>query len=458
MRWRSVPPPGWAHPYFGWHRVWHARRVWQARARVIVILLVVAVVAVLFGAPKWLMAASLIGALWPVPVRRERSLVEIEGRYGAAYTTALTAPDDAHGFARRLRGFAENIVRNGELPALPALEMVIALALVVLPFVVSFAPGTPGADAQAVTSTRPENPDTFPPALETPPVVLEGAQAPGTDSRGGVSAPGKAARGGSVPEGQVGQVKPGGGLSNEAPDEISREFLEALERGAIRSADGAGANRNGKVENRDRPGEQSNRQDGAGQETDAQGNQGNNANGQNGKNGQRGPNQQGQQNGNQQGQQNGNNADGQNQSGKPGQNAQNNPNASGNAQSQDPSQRFQRGLGPDESEQQGSGNSFDQGQQGRNGNNQPGSNRGGRGPSNSNKPGTAEDGQGKLEYLPGQPRGEDRRSGALQLPGDPRRPLTGTPGSPTYRRAAESAVLDPRLPPEYQEMLRNYYR
>jgi hypothetical protein len=65
---------------------------------------------------------------------------------------------------------------------------------------------------------------------------------------------------------------------------------------------------------------------------------------------------------------------------------------------------------------------------------------------------------GKLEYLPGENQGNQVRSGAMQLPGDPRRPLTLTPGTPAYQRAVENAVLDPRLPPEYQELLKNYYK
>jgi hypothetical protein len=67
-------------------------------------------------------------------------------------------------------------------------------------------------------------------------------------------------------------------------------------------------------------------------------------------------------------------------------------------------------------------------------------------------------GQGKLEYLQGAPKGNQVRSGALQLPGDPKNGFTSPTNSAAYRRAAESAVLDPRLPPEYQEMLKNYYR
>ncbi|HEX2864999.1 MAG TPA: hypothetical protein VHN99_10560, partial [Deinococcales bacterium] len=72
---------------------------------------------------------------------------------------------------------------------------------------------------------------------------------------------------------------------------------------------------------------------------------------------------------------------------------------------------------------------------------------------------TGTDGQkGQLQFLPGTVEATQARSGVLPLPGDPNSPWAGSKSSPSFRKAVETAVDDPRLPPEYQELLRAYYR
>jgi hypothetical protein len=270
--------------------------------------------------------------------------------------------------------------------------------------------------------------------------------------------PGQAASGGSLAEENLGDLKPGGGSATEDPQALSREFMEALERGAVRNRDpNATGEKTGKVEDANPPQ--------AGQQGSSGGNQ----------DGQAGSNGQGQGNRNQQGQ-NGQNSNQQGQSGQTGQNGQG---QSGDPQSGQSGQTGQNGQGQSGANQSGNGtqpnqnrdprgNSLDRGENyegfdpqnatGNNNRNATTPGRGSREAQGGAVPANRQNGQGKLEYLQGTPKGNQVRSGALQLPGDPKNGFTSPTGSAAYRRAAEAAVLDPRLPPEYQEMLKNYYR
>lgn len=453
-RFREPLPSGWINASLRLHRAWYGRRAWQWRARAVLLALVLCVIGVVIGLPKWVLGLSILGALLPVPVRRSASLTEIEARYGAAYTTALVAPEDPHGFKARLQHQAENVVFKAELPPLPWLEVGIALAFVALPFVLSLSPGNPGQSARPVTPDEFRSPSPPAPSRSAAPVALDGSQAPNVPRGEASSVPGRAAGSGTLTERQVGQVAPGGGKSADAPEQLDREFLDALERGAIRTTEGSNLSRNGKVENRDRSGsgnDSNGQKSGSGQGDPRQNAQGNGPNAQN-------------QNGQRRSTQN-RNPQGQNAQGSQGQNAQSAPrvdrqpggNDPGAPNSQDPSNQFNRGV---DRGQDAQNNPFDPNNPNRdaspNAPGQPG--RGGRNASGGADAAQSTAAQGKLEYLPGQARGDQRRSGALQLPGDPRRGLSATPGSPEYRRAVESAILDPRLPPEYREMLKNYYR
>jgi hypothetical protein len=456
---RQPFPQGWTHPGLRLHRLWFGRRSWQWRARAALAVLAVCVIGVLLGLPKWTLGLAVLGAFVPVGVKPQTSLSEIESRYGAAYTTALVAPEDPHGFHERLQRQAENVVFKAELPPLPYLELLVAGALVALPFMLSLSSNNAVNAAQAV------NPNDFRPSDQTStprgsaPVVLDGAQAPDVPRGNSSSAPGRSASSNTMTERQVGQVAPGGGQAAGNPEQLDKEFLDALERGAIRTTTGSNASKTGKVEDRDRSasgGKPSDQRNGAqsGQADSSQ-----NAQGQNGKNGQNAQGKNGQQSGQQQNQ-NGQNQNGQNSKNQNGnqsqQGQQSGQNGSGGPQSQDPSKQFNRGAdrGQDGLDQGDQRNPDGTPRSGRP--DQPGS--GGRNGGRGQAAGATAAGQGKLEYLPGQDRGDQRRSGALQLPGDPSRGLTATPGSPEYRRAVESAILDPRLPPEYREMLKNYYR
>jgi hypothetical protein len=439
------------------HRAWYGRRAWQWRARSVLIVLGVCVLGVLLGLPKWVLGVSLFGAFVPVRLERRASLAEIESRYGAAYTTALVAPDDPHGFRERLQRQAENVVFRAELPPLPFLELGAALALVALPFVLSLSTGNPAAAARPVTPNDFRSPDQTSAPRGSAPVTLEGTQAPDVPRGNASSAPGRAAASNTLTERQVGQVAPGGGQAADNPEQLDREFLDALERGAIRTTNGSNTSKNGKVEDRDRSGsggDPSNQRNGAqsNQGDPSQNPQGGDQNAQ-GQNPQQGGNQKQNQNGQGQGAQGSQNRNGQGQRGK-----QSGQNGSGGSQTQDPSRQFNRGAdrGQDGLGQNQDGQFNPDGTPKSGGPGQPG--RGSRDASGKQGAGDVASGQGKLEYLPGQARGDQRRSGALQLPGDPSRGLTATPGSPEYRRAVESAILDPRLPPEYREMLKNYYR
>jgi hypothetical protein len=461
----SSLPKGWTHPKLRLHRAWYARRTWQWRARAVLVLTVPLLVAVIaLNLSPYTLLLALLPAILPTPVRPASSLREVENLNGA-YTTALTAPEDEFGFQRRLESQALSVQRHTELPNLPWLESAATIALCSLLLV--FPPRAPITDPTARTVTReqlereqtsgqqPSSNDAQP-VLDAP---SRGGAPAGSDAK-----PGQAASGGSLPESQVGDVKPGGGNASEDPEAISREFMEALERGAVRdrSESGDPQNRDGtRVQDNDATAGQ---QGSAGGDENADGSSGDQG-GQNGRNNQQGnrpgqqggsqnnPGQNGQQGnqGGQQGAQNGNSSDAQNPGG-------NNDSSGSGSQSNNSQNRNANGRGNNPELENDPSQGFNEGRDNQNATqrNQPG--RGGRGSSDPTKPQGVDGQSGKLEYLPGSVKGTNVRSGALQLPGDPRRPLTGTPGTPGYKRAAESAILDPKLPPEYQELLKNYYR
>jgi hypothetical protein len=458
----SPLPSYWRHPTLSLHRVWFSRRSLQLKARAVLVCLVLMLLVVwVLGTSPWWLGLAVLGAGFPSP-KPQATLLEIEQTAGAAYTTALTAPQDPHGFQARLETMALASQKNTDLPALPALEvlgmgLVLSLLLVLPPRI-----------------NNPINPDTAQTisreSLERGNSALGGGEnnaepvvnAPSRDAPpAGVDAkPGQAASGGSLAEENLGDLKPGGGSATEDPQALSREFLEALERGAVRDRDpNATGDKNGKVEDANPP--QAGQQGSSGGNQDGQGGssgqgQGNrNQAGQNGQNsnpsGQSGQN--GQQ-GNGQGQ-NGDQPSG--QSGSNGQNGQGQAGANQNGNGTQPNQnRDPRGNSLDRGENY---EGFDpQNAAGNNNRNATTPGRGSREAQGGAVPANRQNGQGKLEYLQGAPKGNQVRSGALQLPGDPKNGFTSPTGSAAYRRAAEAAVLDPRLPPEYQEMLKNYYR
>lgn len=456
-------PTWWQHPNFNLHRQWFIRRALQIKARAILVGVAVMLVLVwvLGASPFWLLLAF-VGALTPVSNYR-KTLQEIEQTSGAAYTTALTAQPDPHGFQNRLVNMALAVQKNTELPQLPWLEglgMVVLLSLLLV-----FPPRAVNAalspEDRTVTRENLENPN-FPTASngETAQPVLDApsrdAPPPGADAK-----PGQAASGGSVSEQNLGELKPGGGSATEDPEAISKEFLEALERGAVRDRDpNKPAEQGGKVEDANPPtAGQSGSQGGDNQDgqNGQQGSQGRNQNGQQGnQNGQGQNGQQGNQNGQnpQQGNQNGQGQNGQ-QGNQNGQNGQSGANQPGNGRQNSNQNRDPRGNNIDKGEDyQG----FDPQNPNSPGNRSTSPGQGARDANGNPVAASRKSGQGKLEYLQGTPKGNNVRSGALQLPGDPKNGFTSPTGSAQYRRAAESAVLDPRLPPEYQEMLKNYYR
>ena len=463
---RHTLPRGWDHPTHLLHRQWFGRRIWQWRVRQMLATLAVAVIAVLFGAGVWVLAFGLLGLLWPpnwppVRLQAKQTLEEIEQVLGAAYTTALTAVPDNYGFSERLSVQAFNIDRNADRPAWPWLEGLAAVLIASLVFV------WPASPARALVRTDPTPPTVT--ERETPvdpgnpePVITEAGVPPGQVPGGEAAGQARAASSGALSEGEVGAIKPGGGQASDDPTEIQRDFQEALERGAVRSSGGAqapqragrpnaqGRDGTGQSDSSGLEGDQLSGQDGTGQ---------GNRSGANRKPGQNGRSKQGTQDRGQQGSQGDSDASGGSAQGKgqSGQDRNGKPNGgqnNGQSPNGDPRQPGRNGLEDEFGDPGSNGNRFGNGQAQRG---QSGSgSREGSGPQ-AISPLDAK-GQGKLEYLPGQAQGKDARSSALPLPGDARRPLTGTPGTPEYQRAVESAVQDPRLPPEYQEMLRNYYR
>ncbi|MFN3265812.1 MAG: hypothetical protein ACK41E_03130 [Deinococcales bacterium] len=425
----------------------------------VVLAVLLLVVWVLSVSPVWLCLA-LIGAFFPNP-KASQTLLEVEASAGAAYTTALTAPEDQHGFKQRLESMALAAQKTAELPPLPVLEvlgMAILLSLLlVLPPRVENNALTDDSQTVSRESLVRDNP-TASNANNAEPVI----DAPSRDAppAGADASPGQAASGGSLAEENLGKLKPGGGSATEDPQALSREFMEALERGAIRDRDSNTANdKIDKIEDANPPqaaqsGSLKGSQDGQNSGANGQGrenqNQGNNQNGQgNGQNNEQ--NGQNSQPNSAQGQ-DGNGQSGQNGSSTQGQaGATQNDNGSQNNANRDP-----RGNNLDRGENY---EGFDPRNAGSNNPNRTATP--GKGANRAAGDGVAanrKDGQGKLEYLQGAPKGNQVRSGALQLPGDPKNGFTSPQNSAAYRRAAESAVLDPRLPPEYQELLRNYYR
>jgi hypothetical protein len=463
---RASPLPNyWQHPDLSLHRHWFTRRALQikARAMLIGVAILLLIIWAIGASPLWLLLA-LLGIFAPT-AKPEKTLVEIEGVSGEAYTTALTAEDDQHGFKTRLINMALAVQKNLELPALPWLEglgviLLLSLLLVLPPRSLNAAlsPTDRTVTRDSLDSLNPinnANGQASEPILDAP---TRDAPIGGTDAK-----PGQAASGGSASEQNLGALKPGGGTANEDPAAISKEFLEALERGAVRNQDpNKTGESGGKVEDANPPtagnSGSANGKDGDNKSGTGQGANQNNQNGQQGnQNGQNG--QQGSQNG-QQGNQNGTGQNGQN-------GAQGGQNGTGNQNGQNGAN--QSGLGT-EGGQRGrntQGNNIDRGEdyqgfdpQNPNGtgsrNSTPG--QGARDAKGNPIAANRQSSKGKLEYLQGTPKGNNVRSGALQLSGDPRNGFTSPTNSSSYRRAAESAVLDPRLPPEYQEMLKNYYR
>lgn len=468
---QPASPKGWAHPRLWLHRALHNRRVLQYRARIALIALVALLIAViaLKLSPLWLLLALAVAAL-PTPIRPAASLRELEAS-GGAYATALIAPPDEFGFQTRLESQALAQQKRTDLPAYPWLEGVIAAALCSLllvfpPQLNADSAGREIGNPAAERGNDPTTPDATS-SSDAPPVLDAPSRDTAAPSGDGDAKPGQSASGGSPGESNIGDLKPGGGNASEDPAAVSREFMDALERGAVRDA-GSTDPQTGKP---NQPQVQDNDASApAGQQGSAGGNQGDSANDQSSssgsqpnQNGRNGPGQgnqspQGAQNPNSSGnngtQNNGTQGDGQN--GQPGNQP---PNSSNGAQNGNrPGQSGQqngRGNTPNPDEGQ---TSDGQGQGNRDNNNPTTTARGARGSSDPQAAERPDAPSGKLEYLPGTVRGTQVRSGALQLPGDPRAPLTGTPGTPAYRRAAEGAVLDPKLPPEYQELLKNYYR
>ncbi len=468
-RFATAPPKGWAHPHLWLHRALHSRRVLQHRARVALIALVALLIAViaLKLSPLWLLLA-LVAAALPTPIKPAASLRELEATNGA-YTTALVAPPDEFGFQKRLESQALAQQKQAELPAYPWLEGGIAAALCSLLLV--FPPqlnadNAAGREIGNPASTRGTNPST-PEAgssSDAPPVLDAPSRNNVAPSGDGDAKPGQAASGGSPGESQIGDLKPGGGNASEDPAAISREFMDALERGAVRDA-GSTDPKTGKpnqpqVQDNDAQAAQQGSAGGDGDQSGSQSGNGSQDAGQNKPNqngsGQK-PNQGGQGNQPQSGAQNPNSS-GSRQSGQQGNQPPNSSNGNGSQNGTRPGQSGQqngRGNTPNPDDgQSGDG----QGQGNRDNNSPTTTARGARGSSDPQAAERPDAQSGKLEYLPGTVRGTQVRSGALQLPGDPRAPLTGTPGTPAYKRAAEGAVLDPKLPPEYQELLKNYYR
>lgn len=463
----TTSPTGWAHPRLWLHRALHNRRVLQHRARVALIALVALLIAViaLKLSPLWLLLALGAAAL-PTPIKPAASLRELEAS-GGAYTTALIAQPDEFGFQKRLESQALAQQKQAELPALPWLEGVLAAALCSLLLV--FPPqlnadNAAGREISNPASTRGTDP-TAPDATsssDAPPVLDAPSRNTAAPSGDGDAKPGQAASGGSPGESQIGDLKPGGGNASEDPAAISREFMDALERGAVRDT-GSTDPQTGKpnqpqVQDNDAQATQQGSANGDQSGSSGDGSQGSGQSKPNQNGSSQGKaNQGGQGNQPQQGAQNPSSSGG-GQSGQQGNQPPNSSNGNGSQGGTRPGQSGQRnGRGntpnPDDG-QSGDGQS-----QGNRDNNSPTTTaRGARGSSDPQAAERPDAQSGKLEYLPGTVRGTQVRSGALQLPGDPRAPLTGTPGTPAYKRAAEGAVLDPKLPPEYQELLKNYYR
>ena len=458
-----IKPAGWNHPNLNLHRRWHSRHNLSLRARQALILLVPAAIPMwIFSSPWWLLIA-LLGLVWnpawpPFQWREWRTLEVVSKQHGEAYATALNAPSDPFGFSKRLETQAQNIERNAELPNLPWLEVLAAAVIVSLVWLIPAREISATSLAAAGNETNlgrrlpgetlPENNPGVSGAAVTNPAPQGQTQSSSPTGTGGTAG--------------VGATRPGASNSGTAPTEsnedISREFGQALERGAVRTppanptpapkqSDGKNDDRTASSGNGDASGNPTgNARKGGGNDQPGGSQPGNSQN----QNGQKrdNPGQGGQSGGTQPGTQN-TPSSGQNQAGKQ---------SGGQPSPGNRDKRGQRGQG-----QADDGSDFGGMNPGQKGNDPSGQSRdvpGGKGTTGGGKPQSVPDanGAGKLEYLPGESKRNIVRSGALPLPGDSSRTLpAGSSGEP-YRRAAESAVLDPRLPPEYQELLRQYYR
>jgi hypothetical protein len=458
-------PTYWQHPSLNLHRQWFTRRAIQNKTRAVLIgvALLLLVVWALGASPLWLLLA-LLGVFMPT-AKPEKTLQEIENTAGAAYTTALTAKPDEHGFQNRLLNMALATQKNTELPALPWLEglsmaLLLSLLLVLPPRAVNAAFSPTDRTVTRESFDNPNSPSSANGQASEPILDAPTRDAPpaGADAKLG-----QAASGGSASEQNLGALKPGGGNATEDPEAISKEFLEALERGAVRDRDpNKSGESGGKVEDANPPSAgnsgSADGKNGDGKNETGQGQQGNKNGQQGNQSGQNG--QQGNQNGQngQQGSQNGQGQNGKNgaqggQNGQ-GQNGQNGANQAGNG-----TEGGQRGRNPQDKIDKGEDyQGFDPQNPNGNGSRNTSPGQGARDAQGNPVAANRQSSKGKLEYLQGTPKGNNVRSGALQLPGDPRNGFTSPTSSATYRRAAESAVLDPRLPPEYQEMLKNYYK
>jgi hypothetical protein len=457
-----IKPAGWNHPSLNLHRQWHVRHGLSLRARQALILLVpTAILMWVLSSPWWLLIA-LLGLIWnpawlPFRWHEQRTLEVVSRQHGDAYATALIATTDPFGFSKRLELQAQNIERNAELPNLPWLEVLVATVILSLVWLIPARGITAGGEGSAPNATNlerrmpaenlPENDPGVTGAPVTNPAPQGQTQSSIPTGTGGTAGVGATRPGAS---------NSGGAPSSESNEDISREFGQALERGAVRtppSAPTPAPKKSDDKKTNDRTASDGN--------SDGSGNPDGNARRSSGSKQTNGSQPGGSQN------PNGQKRDNPGQSGrKPGdQNApsssQNQPGKQSGGQSQpSPNNRDNRG-------QRGQGQADDGsdfgGSPSRNGNDPSGQSRnvpGGKGTTGGGKPQSVPnaDGAGKLEYLPGETKRNIARSGALPLPGDSSRTLPAGSSSEPYRRAAESAVLDPRLPPEYQELLKQYYR
>jgi hypothetical protein len=455
-------PAGWNHPILNLHRQWHTRHSLSLRARQALIALVPAAMLMWVFSPWWLLIA-LLGLVWnpawlPFQWHERQTLAVVSARYGDAYATALNAPVDPFGFSKRLESQAQNIERNAELPNLPWIEVLTAAVIVSLVWLIPARGATQNLVAAAPTETNLERRLSAEPLPEAEP-GLNGAPVTNPAPQGQTQSSSPSGSGGTA---GVGATRPGASNSGGAPtaesnEDISREFGQALERGAVRtpptSPTPAPKNQDGKQAD-DRTASSGN--------SDASGNPTGSA--RRGRGGNQGSGSQPDDGQDRNGQKRDNPGQGNGQSG-----SQNSPNSSQNQPGQQskgqgqPSPSNRDNRGPRGLGQAGDDSDFAGMSPGQKGNDPSGQSRntpGGKGTTGAGKPQSVPnaDGAGKLEYLPGETKRNISRSGALPLPGDASRTLPSGPSAEPYRRAAESAVLDPRLPPEYQELLKQYYR
>jgi hypothetical protein len=458
-----IKPTGWNHPSLNLHRQWHVRHGLSLRARQALILLVPAAILMWVLSSPWWLLIALLGLVWnpawlPFQWHEQRTLEVVSKQHGDAYATALVAPTDPFGFSKRLESQAQNIERNAELPSLPWLEVLVAAVIVSLVWLIpargittstdGTAPNSTNLERRTPAETLPENDPSVTGSPVTNPAPQGQTQSSSPTGSGGTSGVGATRPGAS---------NSGGAPTTESNEDISREFGQALERGAVRTPPSAPTPAPNKQDGK-KPDDRT-ASDGS---SDGSGNPGGNARRGSGSNQNNGSQPGGSQN------RNGQKRDNPGQSGgKPGD--QNAPSSSQNqagkqsgGQSQpSPSNRDNRGpRGQGQADDGSDFGGMSPGQKGTDPSGQSRNTPGGKGTTGGGKPQSVPDanGAGKLEYLPGETKRNISRSGALPLPGDSSRTLPSGSSSEPYRRAAESAVLDPRLPPEYQELLKQYYR